>query len=89
MRRNTGDKIKSWVKFFFILEIIVSVTIGILIGNLLDGGGNGEFVAIAVIIAIFICVMASYFTYLLFAGFGELVSNSHKLVELAEEAKEI
>ena len=79
MFKNIGGKIKMLAKVICIAGIIVSIIWGIY--TMIDGGWSVLYGFIRMFIGSFLAWISSFFAY----GFGELISNSDKIVKLISE----
>lgn len=84
MYENIGEKIKALAKILFVVEIFVSVIGGLILSVALRYAMYGFAILLFFGIAV-VGVIAAYISSMLLYGFGELISNSKKLVEIGKE----
>lgn len=82
MYTNTGEQILGIAKIMLVIGIIISIILGFLIGTMVPALTYNENASVAaffigVIVAAIGC-LSSYLSYLLLAGFGELIENTYK-----------
>lgn len=95
MYENIGEKIKALAKILFIIEIFVTVIGGIILSitfiNVLYLRGFSVFFCFVIVFVgtVVIGVPVAYISSMFFYGFGELISNSKKLVEIGNAPQEV
>ena len=78
MYQNTGVKILAMAKVLAVLMMIISIVSGIATG-LFTGGSEGFFIGLTVIA---IGCLFAWLSNLVLAGFGELVANTHEMLNI-------
>lgn len=77
---NIGEKIKALAKVVFVIGILISV-IGGLVSSIALGSVMHGFAILVFFGSVVVGVIAAYISSMFLYGFGELISNSKKLVE--------
>ena len=84
---NTGRKILALARIVAIImivgAIIAGITTGIAIGGSLNNGAIGFFAGLVTAV---LGSLSAWLLNLLLTGFGELVSNSHELLDIAKKS---
>ena len=73
---NTGPQISAIAIVFAIIEALTAIIFGVILIVYLD---SASFIGIIVMV---LGILMAYLSHLILAGFGELVSNSHQILNL-------
>ena len=74
---NVGQKIKTFSKFFFELQIILYLIIAIvfIVGLIADASNISLFIFFVIMLGLGLCFIISYYLFLIIFGFGSMVEN--------------